>query len=290
MKMKKIVALFTATAMLGAMVVGCGSSETTEETVVEDTAEEATAELSGTISLAGSTSMETLVLTLQEVMPETYPDLEITCEFVGSSSGVEQVLAGTVDIGNASRNLKDSEVESGAVENIVAIDGIAVVVDTANEVVGVTAEELVAIYTGEITNWSEIEGGADQPIVVIGREAGSGTRGAFEEILGVEDVCNYASELDSTGTVMAQVSATPGAIGYVSLDALSDDVKALQFEGVDATAENISAGDYTLSRPFVMATVGEISEQSEVVQGFFEYIYSAEGQAIVEAVGLIPVA
>ncbi len=304
MKMKKLIALLTATVMVGAMAVGCSApaeeapaeeTATAEEAPAEEApAEEATeeapaADVSGVVALSGSTSMEKLVKTYQETILEVLPDVELTAEFVGSSAGVEQVLSGTVDVGNASRNLKDSEVEAGAVENIVAIDGIAVVVDTANEVANISMDDLVAIYTGEITNWSDVEGGADQPIVVIGREAGSGTRGAFEEILGVEDACEYASELDSTGTVMAQVSATPGAIGYVSLDALNDTVKALSYEGVEVTADNIKAGTYTLSRPFVMATNGPIEEQSDVVQAFFDYVFSAEGQAIVAQVGLVPV-
>ena len=151
-----------------------------------------------------------------------------------------------------------------------------------------TKEELINIYTGAVTNWSEL-GGADAPIVVIGREAGSGTRGAFEEILKIEEMCAYASELDSTGAVMAKVSATPGSIGYVSLDALNDTVKAVSLEGVEATADNILAGNYFLSRPFVMATSGPIEEQSEIVQAFFEYVFSEEGQKVVQQVGLIPV-
>ncbi|MBO5347164.1 MAG: phosphate ABC transporter substrate-binding protein, partial [Lachnospiraceae bacterium] len=229
-----------------------------------------------------------LVKALQETFTEKEADVTVTTEFVGSSAGVEQMLSGTVDIGNSSRNLKDAEKESGAVENIVAIDGIAMVVDTANTVADLTKDELVAIYTGTVTNWSEV-GGADAPIVVIGREAGSGTRGAFEEILKIEEQCKYASELDSTGAVMAKVSATPGAIGYVSLDALNDMVKAVSLEGVEATAENILAGNYFLSRPFVMATKGAIEEQSEAVQAFFTYVFSEEGQAVVQQVGLIPV-
>ena len=137
-------------------------------------------------------------------------------------------------------------------------------------------------------NWSEV-GGEDLPIVVVGREAGSGTRGAFEEILEIEDMCQYANELDSTGAVMAKVASTPGAIGYVSLDVLDDTVKALKIGGVDANEENIKDGSYILSRPFVMATKGEISEQNELVQALFDYVYSAEGQELVKSVGLIAV-
>ncbi len=172
--------------------------------------------------------------------------------------------------------------------NVVAIDGIAVIKDNANAVADLTKQQLTDIYTGTITNWSEL-GGENQPIVVIGREAGSGTRGAFEEILGVEDACAYSNELDSTGAVVAKVASTPGAIGYVSLDVLDDTVTPFSLEGVEPTAENIKAGDYFLSRPFVMATIGEISEQNELVQATFDLIYSEEGSALVEAVGLITV-
>ena len=173
-------------------------------------------------------------------------------------------------------------------ENVVAIDGIAVCVDPANTVEGLTKEQLSSIYLGETTNWSEV-GGADAPIIVIGREAGSGTRGAFEELLDVADKCAYANELDSTGAVMAKVASTPGAIGYVSLDVVDDSVKALPLEGVEPTAENIKAGKYFLSRPFVMATKGEISEQSELVQTWFDFVRGEEGQSVAAQVGLITV-
>lgn len=162
----------------------------------------------------------------------------------GSSSGAS-------DIGNSSRNLKDEEKSAGAVENIVAIDGIAVAVDPKNTVTDLTKDQLISIYTGEVKNWSDL-GGENMPIVVVGREAGSGTRGAFEEILGIEDKCVYANELDSTGAVMAKVASTPGAIGYISLDAVDDSVIALKLEGVAPSAETIKSGEYFLSRPFVM--------------------------------------
>lgn len=244
--------------------------------------------ISGTILMVGSTSMEKLANALAESFMEEYPGVTVNAEFVGSSAGVEAVNNGTADIGNSSRNLKDEEKEAGAVENIVAIDGIAVCVDSANTVTGLTRQQLTDIYTGAITDWNEV-GGSDGPIIVVGREAGSGTRGAFEEILGVEDTCVYANELDSTGAVMAKVASTPGAIGYVSLDAVDDSVAALALEGVEATAENIKAGDYFLSRPFVMATKGEISAQSELVQAWFDYVLGEEGQRVAQAVGLIPI-
>ena len=186
------------------------------------------------------------------------------------------------------RDAGDDEKSAGAAENIVAIDGIAVVADPANKVEDLTKDQLVSIYTGETKNWSEV-GGDDQAIVVVGREAGSGTRGAFEELLDIADACVYANELDSTGAVMAKVASTPGAIGYVSLDVVDDSVKALKLDGVDATEENIKAGNYALSRPFVMATKGEISEQKTEVQALFDYLSSDEGKALIKSVGLITV-
>ena len=291
-------------AMLGAAVltmgaVGCGSSsapaETKAETAAETTAEatteaatetEKTAELSGSITLAGSTSMEKFANALAESFMEVYPDVTVQAEFTGSSAGIEAVLAGQCDIGDSSRSLKDEEKAKGAVENIVAIDGIAVVTDPANTASDLTKDQLSGIYTGEITNWNEV-GGDDMPIVVVGREAGSGTRGAFEELLKIEDACKYANELDSTGAVMAKVASTPGAIGYVSLDVVDDSVKALSLEGVEATEENIKAGDYFLSRPFVMTTKGEISEQNDLVKALFDYVYSEAGDELVKSGGLI---
>lgn len=301
---RKWTALFGACAVAVTGLAGCGS-EKTEETAapaadVQETAApsadaqetdasaDAAEEISGTITMAGSTSMEKLANAVAEAFMEKYPDVTVTAEFTGSSAGVESLLAGSVDIGNSSRNLKDSEVEGGAVENIVAIDGIAVVVNPATDVEDLTKDQLSQVYTGEVTDWADL-GGSAAPIVVIGREAGSGTRGAFEEILEIEDACVYASELDSTGAVMARVASTPGSIGYVSLDVLDDTVKAMKLEGVEATAENIKAGNYFLSRPFVMATKGEIAEQSPAVQEMFNYLTSDEGKELITSVGLITV-
>lgn len=278
-----------ATTTAAAADTEAAAADTTAEASSEEASEEAApADLSGSITMAGSTSMEKLANALSEVFMEKYPNVSMQAEFTGSSAGIEALLAGQADIGNVSRELKAEELEKGVVSNVVAIDGIAVIKDNANAVADLTKQQLTDIYTGTITNWSEL-GGENQPIVVIGREAGSGTRGAFEEILGVEDACAYSNELDSTGAVVAKVASTPGAIGYVSLDVLDDTVTPFSLEGVEPTAENIKAGDYFLSRPFVMATLGEISEQNELVQATFDLIYSEEGSALVEAVGLITV-
>ena len=299
----KLLALIGAGILAVTALVACGNGDaaTAQPSAVESSAAESTvaessvaapaettADLSGSISMVGSTSMEKLANALSEAFMEEYPDVTVTAEFVGSGAGIEAVTNGTADIGNSSRSLKDEEKAAGVVENIVAIDGIAVCVDPANEVADLTKEQLTNIYNGTVTNWKEV-GGADEPIIVIGREAGSGTRGAFEELVDLKDACKYANELDSTGAVIAKVASTPGAIGYASLDALDDSVKALSLEGVEATAENIKAGNYFLSRPFVMATKGEISEQNDLVQAWFDYVMGDEGQQIASEVGLITV-
>ena len=295
----KLLALIGAGILAVTALVACGNSDATANTASSAEAStvaassgaapaEATADLSGSISMVGSTSMEKLANALSEAFMEEYPDVTVTAEFVGSGAGIEAVTNGTADIGNSSRSLKDEEKAAGVVENVVAIDGIAVCVDPANEVADLTKEQLTNIYNGTITNWKEV-GGADEPIIVIGREAGSGTRGAFEELVDLKDACKYANELDSTGAVIAKVASTPGAIGYASLDALDDSVKALSLEGVEATAENIKAGNYFLSRPFVMATKGEISEQNDLVQAWFDFVLGDEGQQVASEVGLITV-
>lgn len=307
MNNRKIMAFIGSAMLAMGVLAGCGSStgETTTAAPATTAAEaatttagqtdagesseaatEAAADLSGSISMVGSTSMEKFANALSESFMEKYPNVTVTAEFVGSGAGVEAVNNGTADIGNSSRNLKDEEKAGGVAENIVAIDGIAVVVDAANGVEDLTKQQLSDIYEGKVTNWKDA-GGNDAPIVVVGRESGSGTRSAFEELLGLEDICKYSNELDSTGAVMAKVASTPGAIGYVSLDVLDDTVKALKLEGAEPTEENIKAGSYFLSRPFVMATKGDLSEQSDLVKALFDYIYSEEGTEIVKSVGLI---
>ena len=242
--------------------------------------------LSGSISLSGSTSMEKVCEALAETFMEEYKDITVTVEYTGSGAGIESVTNGMCDIGNSSRNLKDSEKEKGVVENIIAIDGIAVIVNPASEVENLTKDELIKIYTGEIKNWKEL-GGKDENIVVLGREAGSGTRSAFEELLKIQDLCVYAGEIDSTGGVKAKIASTEGTIGYVSLDVVDDTVKALKLDGIEATEANIKGGSYLLSRPFVMATKGDIASQNELVKPWFDYINSPKGQEVIKSVGLI---
>ena len=297
-RVKKMVAILTAATMVAAGVMGCGSRDTnadannsndnttqTESQATDNHTADNT-DLSGSVTLAGSTSMEKLANAMNEAFMEKYPNVSATAEFTGSSAGIESLAAGSVDIGDASRALSDDEKGQGIVENIVAIDGIAVITDTDNTITDIKSEDLAKVYTGEITNWKDL-GGKDEQIVVIGREAGSGTRDAFEELMDVKDSCKYAQELDSTGAVLAKVAATPGAVGYVSLDVLDDTVNGLKINSVEPTEENILAGTYVLQRPFVMATKGEISEQSEQVQAYFDFINSEDGQNVIKSVGLI---
>ena len=240
------------------------------------------------ILMAGSTSMEPFASALAERYMELHQDVFVTVEYVGSAAGIQAVLGGTADIGNSSRNLKEQEKAAGAMENKVAMDAIVVCVDPANSVDGLTKQQLEYIYTGNVTNWSQV-GGEDAPIVVVGREAGSGTRTAFEELLGVKDECVYANELDSNGAVLAKVASIPGAIGYMSLDVADDTVVPLKLDGVKPTVDNIRSGRYYLSRSFVMVTKGEISGQSELIQDWFAFVLGEEGQEIAASAGLIPV-
>lgn len=287
-KIYSMIAGVTTMAMLTLGLAGCGNASGTNTSGKDTSNSENSGKqvLSGTITLAGSTSMEKLCEALSESFMNEYKDITVTVEYTGSGAGLESLAAGSVDIGNASRGLKDTEKENKAVENVVAIDGIAVIVDPENTVTNLSSDELKRIYTGEITNWSAL-GGKDEAIVVIGREAGSGTRGAFEELLKVEDACAYVQELDSTGAVLAKVASIPGAIGYVSLDVVNDTVRAVSLDGIEPTEANIVAGSYLLSRPFVMATKGEISEQNELVKTWFAYIDSESGKEVIKSVGLI---
>lgn len=281
---RKILAILCAISMMAVALTGCGgSSSSSSNSSSKDTKSES---LSGTISLAGSTSMEKLCEAMSESFMAKYPGITVTAEYTGSGAGLESLASGSVDIGNASRHLEKGETSKGAVENVVAIDGIAVIVDKENKMSDISSKDLAKIYSGEITNWKEL-GGKDEKIVVIGREAGSGTRDAFEELLDVADKCKYAQELDSTGAVLAKVASTPGAIGYVSLDVVDDTVMAVSINGVEPTEDQILDGKYLLSRPFVMATKGEIKDQNELIQTWFDYLNSEEGKTVISKVGLI---
>lgn len=267
---KKVLKAIMMVGMMAMTVTGCGNKSTEKET----------------LTLAGSTSMEKLCEAMKESFMEKHPEITVTVEYTGSGAGLESLAAGSVDIGNSSRHLKEGEKSAGSVENVVAIDGIAVITDKTNKVHSIPSENLKKIYMGEIKNWKEL-GGEDEAIVVIGREAGSGTRDAFEELLEIKDACNYAQELDSTGAVLAKVATIPGAIGYVSLDVVDDTVNELSIDNVEPTEKEIIAGNYLLCRPFVMATKGNVSEQNNAVKTWFDYIDSEDGKKVINKVGLI---
>lgn len=274
-------AMILVIGILAGQSMGAPIQGTSMETVQETT-------LSGTVTMAGSTSMETFVNALAEGFMNRYPQVIVTAEFTGSSAGIEAVLAGSVDIGNSSRRLRPEEKAAGAVEHVVALDGIVVVTDADNFVRELTKEQLGEIYQGNIRNWRQV-GGTDTAIVVVGREAGSGTRETFEAFLGLEDTCAYANELHSTGAVMARVSSTPGAIGYVSFEVLDDTVSVVAIDGVMPTEEAIREGLYRLSRPYVMVTKGELEKQCETVREFFLYLDAEEGRSLLRrAGGILP--
>lgn len=273
MKKKVLSVLIVFMMCLG--LAGCGGGSNS-----------ASDDISGKVSLNGSTSMEKFVNALSEGIKEKYPNLQLEAQFTGSGAGLEAVASKTTDIGDSSRSLTDEEKAKGIEENIVAIDGIATITNKSNKVTNLTKDQLAKIYTGQITNWKDL-GGQDEAIVVIGREAGSGTRGAFEELLGIEEQCQYAQELNETGAVLAEVAKTSGSIGYVSLDVLDDTVSPLQLDGVEPSEKTVKDGSYALQRPFVMATNGKISEQSKQVQAVFDFINSDDGQKIIEKVGLV---
>ena len=236
-----------------------------------------------TVVMAGSTSMEKFADMLAECYREAHPGVTVTAEFTGSSAGVQAVLSGRADIGLSSRPLTTAEEASGAAAYVIAMDGIAVITDRDNPVTALTTKQLADIYTGQIRDWQEL-GGRKQPIVVAGREAGSGTRSAFEELLGIEDRCYYANELDSEGAMLARIASTPGAVGYVSFDVLNDTVHALSLDGVEAAAERVKTGSYPLCRSFLLVTKGALEEQSRQVQEIFAYLQTEEGRKLMKRI------
>lgn len=247
-----------------------------------------TASVSGTVATDGSTSMEKVIGYLSEAYMEENPDVEVTYNPTGSSSGITAVSEGSCDLGLASRDLKAEEEAEGLVQTTVAIDGIAMVVNPQNGVEDLTLEQIAGIYQGEITNWSEV-GGSDGEIVVIGREAGSGTRDGFESITGTEDACVYGQELTSTGDVIQTVSNNPNAIGYASLASVSEAVKAISVDGVEASEETVLDGSYKIQRNFNVITK-EDTELSQAAQAFYDYITSTDANDLISKAGAVPVA
>ena len=265
MKLKKLFAIVSAAAVLCVILAGCGSSGVTTD---------------------GSTSMEKVIGALGEAF-EGDTGVAVSYNPTGSGSGIKAVLAGNCDIGLSSRNLKDEEKSEGLEQTVLALDGIAVIVNPANPVEDLDKDTIAKIYTGEITNWKDV-GGNDAQIVLIGREAGSGTRDGFESITDTEGNCKYRQELTSTGDVITTVSGNPDAIGYASLAAVKDNVKALKVGGVTPTEETVKDGSYIIQRPFVLVTKQGVT-LSDNAQKFFDYVTSADASAVISAAGAVPV-
>ena len=292
--MKKVISI-ALIAMLVVAMAGCSQSQpavTTAapaETPAQTTAApqtEAPAALSGTVATDGSTSLEKVIGALGEAFMEANSGVNFTYNPTGSGSGITAVSEGRCDIGLSSRALKDSEVASGLVGTVLAYDGIAVIVNPANTVEDLNIETIAKIYTGEITNWSEV-GGADAEIVLVGREAGSGTRSGFEELTETVDKCKYRQELTSTGDVITAVAQNPDAIGYASLASVKDSVKALKVAGVTPSEETVKDGTYLIQRPFVLVTKEGV-ELSPVAQAFFDYATKGQANDIITASGVVP--
>ena len=277
--MKKIIGVVMAVLMMSGMMAGCQNQTTP--------APESTAtSVAGAVATDGSTSMEKVIGYLSEVYMEEHPNVKITYNPTGSGSGIQAVQEGRCDIGLSSRDLKDSEAAT-LTSTVVAIDGIAVIVNPANPVADLTIEQIAKLYTGEITNWSEV-GGNDGPVVLIGREAASGTRDGFESITDTEDACKYSQELTSTGDVVQTVASNPNAIGYASLASVKDTVKALDVEGVTPTTETIQNGSYKVQRNFVLVTKKD-GALSPVAQAFFDFAVGGEADDLIVKAGAVPV-
>ena len=293
--MKKVISI-ALIAMLVVAMAGCSQSQpaaTTAapaETAAQTTAApqtEAPAALSGTVATDGSTSMEKVIGALGEAFMEANSGVNFTYNPTGSGSGITAVSEGRCDIGLSSRSLKDSEVASGLVGTVLAYDGIAVIVNPANTVEDLDIETIAKIYTGEITNWKDV-GGDDGEIVLVGREAGSGTRDGFESIVDVKDSCKYAQELTATGAVISAVEANPLAIGYASLSAVGDTVAMVTVEGVECSEDTVKDGSYKIQRPFVFVT-NKSAALSEQAQAFVDFATSKDAADLIRTAGAVPV-
>ena len=276
MKKRKLILPLLATVALSAAVLAGCSGGAAEETV------------EGTVTTDGSTSMEKVIGGLGEAFEEENPGVTFTYNPTGSGSGITAVTEGRCDIGLSSRDLKDEELAQGLTETVLAKDGIAIVVNPENKVEDLTVEQIADIFTGKITNWKDV-GGDDAEIVLIGREAGSGTRDGFESITGTEEACQYRQELTSTGDVITTVAGNPAAIGYASLASVQDSVKAVTVGGVAPTEETIADGSYAVQRPFILVTK-EGEQLSDAAQAFFDYATSEAAHEIITSAGVVPAA
>ena len=288
--MKKLISAALAASFACVAFAGCGSSAASSSAAPASAAPAASApaatELSGKVTTGGSTSMEKVIGALQEAFMEQNSGVDVTYDPTGSGAGITGAQEGSLDIGLSSRALKDGE--TGVSATVIALDGIGIIVNNANTVEDLTTDQIAAIATGEVTNWKEV-GGPDAEIVMIGREAGSGTRDGFESILKVSDQCKYAQELTATGAVIAAVQANENAIGYASLAALDDSVKALKVNGIACTEETVKDGSYTVQRPFVFVTK-DGAEQTPAVKAFIDFATSADAASLISNAGAVPVA
>ena len=281
--MKKTIALIL-TALLTLSLVACGSESKTDDTKTDDQP----AALTGTVSTDGSTSMEKVIGALSESFMAQNDGVTVNYNPTGSGSGIAAVQEGTCDIGLSSRALKDEEKSAGLKETVLAYDGIAIIVHPDNPVSDLSVEQIAKLYTGEIINWKDV-GGNDAEVVLIGREAASGTRDGFESITGTKDKCQYRQELTSTGDVITAVSQNPDAIGYASLASIKDSVKALNVDGVTPGEATVKDGSYKVQRPFVLVTM-EGKELSPAAQAFFDYAVSSDAASIIAKAGAVAVA
>lgn len=293
--MKKFVA-FAAALCMAVSLAACGSAPSSSAPAANtdstdtsaSTPASQTAELEGAVTTGGSTSVEKVILAMQESFMNANPGVDVTYDPTGSGAGITGASEGTLDIGLSSRALKDEETATGLVGTTFALDGIAIIVNNENTVTDLTLDQIKGLADGTITNWSEV-GGPDAPVVLIGREAGSGTRDGFESIVGVEDVCVYDQELTSTGAVIAAVAANPNAFGYASLSAVDEKVKAVTVDGVEATEATVQDGSYKVQRPFVFVTK-EGAELSDAAQAFIDFALSEDAHQLIIDAGAVPLA
>ena len=284
--MKKFWTILASATLALTLLAGCGSNGNAPASAAASSAPSGgDTELTGSVATDGSTSMKSVIGALGESFQSANSGVTFTYNPTGSGSGIQAVSEGRCDIGLASRGLKDDEKSSGLTETVLAYDGIAVVVSPENPVSDLTIEQIADIYTGKITNWSEV-GGNDAEIVLIGREAGSGTRDGFESITGTEEACQYRQELTSTGDVIATVSQNPHAIGYASLSAVKESVKALSVGGVAPSEDTVKDGSYLIQRPFVLVTKDGVT-LSPAAQAFFDYALSADAAPIIAQAGAV---
>lgn len=286
--MKKILEFALSAVMALALLAGCGNQTDNNSSNNDnggDASDTPAASVSGTVSTDGSTSMEKVIGALSESYMAANKDVTVNYNPTGSGAGITAVQEGTCDIGLSSRALKDEEKAAGLKETVLAYDGIAIIVHPDNPVSDLSIEQIAKLYTGEITNWKDV-GGSDAEVVLIGREAASGTRDGFESITGTKDKCQYRQELTSTGDVITAVSQNPDAIGYASLAAIKDSVKALSVDGVTPSETTVKDGSYQVQRPFVLVTV-EGKALSAAAQSFFDYATSADAADIIAKAGAV---